>query len=75
MRWLTSPLIRESAYGDALVRMTRAMVLPQLVDRVRVDRWHEPGIGADTSAWLALAELLYGGWHHTAFTGNVLAPA
>ena len=35
-----------------------------MVDRVRFDLWDEPGAGsAETAAWLAMAELLYGGWN------------
>jgi hypothetical protein len=61
---LVSPLTRYRAFGDALLRMTRAMVLPQLVDLVRFDLWDEPGAGsAESAAWLAMAELLYGGWN------------
>jgi predicted NBD/HSP70 family sugar kinase len=61
---LVSRFTRYPAFGDALVRLTRAMVLPQLVDRVRFDLWDEPGAGsAETAAWLAMAELLYGGWN------------
>jgi predicted NBD/HSP70 family sugar kinase len=61
---LVSPFTRFPAFGDALIRQTRAMVLPQLVERVRFDLWDEPGAGsAETAAWLAMAELLYGGWN------------
>jgi predicted NBD/HSP70 family sugar kinase len=61
---LVSRFTRYAPFGDALLRLTRAMVLPQLVDRVRFDLWDEPGAGsADTAAWLAMAELLYGGWN------------
>lgn len=61
---LVSPFTRYPAFGNALVRMTRAMVLPQLVDRVRFDLWDEPGAGsAETAGWLAMAELLFGGWN------------
>jgi predicted NBD/HSP70 family sugar kinase len=61
---LVSRFTRYRSFGDALFRLTRAMVLPQLVDRVRFDLWDEPGAGsAETAAWLAMAELLYGGWN------------
>jgi hypothetical protein len=40
------------------------MVLPGLVERVRFDLWDQPARGsAETAAWLAMAELLYGGWY------------
>lgn len=62
---LVSPFTRFPAFGDALMRLARAMVLPQLVDRVRFDLWDEPGTGsAESAAWLAMAELLHGGWDH-----------
>lgn len=71
---LVSPFTRNPAFGDALVRTTRSMVLPQLVDRVRFDLWDEPGTGsAETAAWLAMAELLYGGWNQPEITDNTLA--
>jgi hypothetical protein len=39
-------------------------VLPQLVERVHFDLWDQSGAGsAETAAWLAMAELLYGGWN------------
>jgi len=61
---LVSPFTRYRAFGDALLRLTRSMVLPQLVDRVRFDLWDEPGAGsAESAAWLAMAELLHGGWN------------
>lgn len=67
---LVSRFTRNPAYADALVRLTRGMVLPQLVDRVRFDLWDEPGAGsAETAAWLAMAELLHGGWDQAEANG------
>jgi predicted NBD/HSP70 family sugar kinase len=61
---LVSAFTRYPAFADALLRLTRAMVLPQLVDRVRFELWDEPGAGsAEVAAWLAMAELLHGGWN------------
>jgi predicted NBD/HSP70 family sugar kinase len=61
---LVSPFMRFPAYGNTLIRLTRGMVLPQLVDRVHVDLWDQAGGGsAETAAWLAMAELLHGGWN------------
>jgi predicted NBD/HSP70 family sugar kinase len=67
---LVSPFTRFPAFGDALLRLTRGMVLPQLVDRVHFDLWDQPGAGsAESAAWLAMAELLYGGWNHSTQLG------
>ena len=56
--------MRHTAFSDALVGLTRGMILPQLVDRVAFEMWDEPGAGsAEEAAWLAMAELLYGGWN------------
>jgi predicted NBD/HSP70 family sugar kinase len=68
---LVSAFTRYPAFADALLRQTRAMVLPQLVDRVRFELWDEPGAGsAEVAAWLAMAELLHGGWNQTE-SGNL----
>jgi predicted NBD/HSP70 family sugar kinase len=67
---LVSPFTRYAAFGDALVRQTRSMILPQLVDRVRIDLWDEPGAGsAESAAWLAMAELVCGGWDQAEVNG------
>jgi N-acetylglucosamine repressor len=61
---LVSSLVRSPTFADALLSRTRSMVLPQLVDRVRFDLWDEPGAGsAETAGWLAMAEILFGGWN------------
>jgi predicted NBD/HSP70 family sugar kinase len=61
---LVSAFTRYPAFADALLRLTRAMLLPQLADRVRLELWDEPGAGsAEVAAWLAMAELLHGGWN------------
>ena len=66
---LVSNFTRFPAFGDTLLRLTRAMVLPQLADRVQLDLWDEPGAGsAETAAWLAMAELLWGGWNQSEIT-------
>lgn len=71
---LVSPFTRNPAFGNSLVRLTRSMVLPQLVDRVRFDLWDEPGTGsAETAAWLAMAELLYGGWNQPEVAESAIA--
>jgi predicted NBD/HSP70 family sugar kinase len=61
---LISPFTRHAAFGDELVRQTRALALPHLAERVRFDLWNEDvAVVAETAAWLAMAELLYGGWN------------
>jgi hypothetical protein len=63
---LVSPFTRHPLFAEALFRQVRDMVLPQLVDRVKLDLWDEPDAGtAETAAWLAMAELLYGGWNQS----------
>jgi fructokinase len=66
---LVGELAGFTAFSDALIRLTRAMVLPQLVDRVQFDLWNQPGAGsAETAAWLGMAELLWGGWNQADVT-------
>jgi predicted NBD/HSP70 family sugar kinase len=61
---LVSPFTRNAAFGDALVGLAREMVLPQLAERVQIELWDEPGAGSsEEAAWLAMAELLHGGWN------------
>lgn len=60
---LVGALTRCATFTGALIRQTRGEVLPELADRVRFDLWDEPTIGSgETAGWLALANLLYGGW-------------
>jgi len=61
---LVSEFIRNITFAETITGLTRAMVLPGLVERVRFDLWDQPARGsAETAAWLAMAELLYGGWY------------
>jgi len=70
---LVSDFAGREAFAQALVHLTRAMVLPQLVDRVQCDLWDEPRAGSgETAAWLAMAELLYGGWNQSDVTATAL---
>lgn len=67
---LVTPFTRHPMFAQALFRQVRDMVLPQLVDRVKLDLWDEPDAGsAETAAWLAMAELLYGGWNQSETAG------
>lgn len=60
---LVSPLTRNPAFTDELLRLTRAQVLTGLADRVKIGLWDEPTAGsAETAGWLALAQLFFGGW-------------
>ena len=71
---IVSELTGFPQFSEALLRLTRSLVLPQLVDRVQFDLWDEPGAGsAETAAWLAMAELLWGGWNQ--FDATVAAPS
>jgi predicted NBD/HSP70 family sugar kinase len=71
---LVSRFTRNAIFANALIRMTRTMVLPQLADRVCFDLWDEPGAGsAETAAWLGMAELLYGGWNQVDGPAQVAA--
>ena len=71
---LVSPFTRYPAFRDALVSAIRSQVLPQLVDRVRFDLWDEPGAGsAESAAWLAMAELLHGGWNQPEVNGSAIS--
>jgi predicted NBD/HSP70 family sugar kinase len=61
---LVSQFVRNVAFAQSMSRMTRAMVLPGMVERVAFDSWDQPARGsAETAAWLGMAELLYGGWN------------
>jgi glucokinase len=54
-----------SAFNAALRRAVRQWLLPELVDRVQLDIVAEPAVGsAESAAWLAIAELVHGGWSH-----------
>lgn len=63
---LVGDFAQSRTFGETVLRLTHAMVLPQLADRVQLDLWDEPGAGsAETAAWLAMAELLWGGWNQS----------
>jgi predicted NBD/HSP70 family sugar kinase len=56
-----------SAFNAALRRAVREWLLPELVDRVQLDIVSEPAVGsAESAAWLAIAELVHGGWSQAA---------
>ena len=60
---LVSPYTRHAAFTTALANQTREQVLPGLAERLEIDTWDQPEAGsAENAAWLAMAELLYGGW-------------
>jgi predicted NBD/HSP70 family sugar kinase len=61
---LVSELTRYAAFNDRLLREIRSGVLFELVDRVRIDVWDQPGaVSAETAGWLALAGLYQEGWN------------
>jgi hypothetical protein len=61
---LVSEFARYPAFNDRLLREIRAGVLFELVDRVRIDVWDQPGaVSAETAGWLALAGLYQEGWN------------
>jgi predicted NBD/HSP70 family sugar kinase len=61
---LVSELTRYPVFNDRLLREIRAGVLFELVDRVRIDVWDQPGaVSAETAGWLALAGLYQEGWN------------
>jgi hypothetical protein len=60
---LASPYMRHAALVQALFTKTRALVLPELASRLKIDLWDQSSTGsAENAGWLALAELLYSGW-------------
>ena len=60
---LTSAYTRHAPFAAALADQIRALLLPGLADRMRIDVWDlSPAWSAENAAWLAMAELLYGGW-------------
>ena len=60
---LVSELTRCAAFTDHLVRATRANLLVDLVDRVRIDLWDQPAArSAETAGWLALTSLYCDDW-------------
>lgn len=61
---LVSEMTRYAAFSDRLLREIRRGVLFELVDRVRIDLWDQPGaVSAETAGWLALAGLYQEGWN------------
>jgi predicted NBD/HSP70 family sugar kinase len=61
---LVSELTRYPAFNDRLLREIRSGVLFELVERVRIDVWDQPGaVSAETAGWLALAGLYQEGWN------------
>ena len=61
---LVSELTRYATFNDRLLREIRAGILFELVDRVRIDVWDQPGaVSAETAGWLALAGLYQEGWN------------
>lgn len=61
---LVSEFARYPAFNDRLLREIRGGVLFELVDRVRIDVWDQPGaVSAETAGWLALAGLYQEGWN------------
>jgi predicted NBD/HSP70 family sugar kinase len=60
---LVSELARYATFSDQLLREIRAGILFELVDRVRIDVWDQPGaVSAESAGWLALAGLYQEGW-------------
>jgi predicted NBD/HSP70 family sugar kinase len=60
---LVSELTRYATFSDQLLREIRAGILFELVDRVRIDVWDQPGaVSAESAGWLALAGLYQEGW-------------
>lgn len=61
---LVSSFMNHAAFADELVVATQSAVLPLLATRVAFDHWNEPAAAsAEMAAWLAMAELLCGGWN------------
>ena len=61
---LVSEFARYRTFNDRLLREIRGGVLFELVDRVRIDVWDQPGaVSAETAGWLALAGLYQEGWN------------
>jgi hypothetical protein len=61
---VVSELARHTTFSDRLLREIRRGVLFELVDRVRIDVWDQPGaVSAETAGWLALAGLYQEGWN------------
>jgi predicted NBD/HSP70 family sugar kinase len=61
---LVSEFARYPTFNDRLLREIRGGVLFELVDRVRIDVWDQPGaVSAETAGWLALAGLYQEGWN------------
>ena len=60
---LVSPYTAHAGFTDALSGRVRSLVLPGLAERLQIDTWDQASTGsAENAAWLAMAELLYGGW-------------
>lgn len=60
---LVSALAGAEIFTNELLQRVREGTMAALRQRVALDLWDEPAAGsAHTAAWLAMAELLYGGW-------------
>ena len=60
---LASSLLDQREFARAVIDGTRALLLPEMADNVRLDRWdHAPTLAAENAAWLATAELFWTGW-------------
>jgi len=61
---VVSELTRYPEFCDNLLRQVRTGLLFELVNRVRIDLWDQPGaVSAESAGWLALAGLYQEGWN------------
>jgi predicted NBD/HSP70 family sugar kinase len=66
---LVSDMIAHGSFTEALLRLIRSRILPQLAQEVKIDLWQGPATQhAETAGWLALASLYREGWETTAVT-------
>lgn len=66
---LVSDLIAHGGFTEALLRLVRSRILPQVAPEVKIDLWQAPATQhAETAGWLALASLYREGWETAAMT-------
>lgn len=60
---VVSPYTQYPVFANDLLQRTRALLLPALAERVRIDLWENPASSpAETAAYLPLAAMCLDGW-------------
>lgn len=64
---LAGDLMRYDTFVESLINRTTGLLLPDLADRTRFDRWQRADTtSAETAGWLGLASIYYDEWAYAA---------